>query len=278
MVLFSKFITRCHVKRSSSPCRSPPTSLPNPSAENICSRLSQIVEISEFKVDLFPDLISGNQNKKWVEELLDKSMKLLEVCSRTWDMVTQFKEQIRDVNCLLRRRKFDLRCETGIKKYNCFRKKMKKDAKLLIAGLKQADNMITSDASMAVDSDNNQLATVIKVVSKTVPVFESLLMYFGMPISKPSRWSILVSKLIHKGKGACEDQQEHGIMNDFEIIDLELQNLCKNGSSEQEKKMQIAKCRLERKAPQIECLETGLECMFRHLIRIRASLLNIISQ
>ncbi|KAL8211198.1 hypothetical protein R6Q57_005635 [Mikania cordata] len=273
MAIFSKFITRCHAKPSISPCRSPPTTLPNLSAQNICT---QIAEICKLKVDHLPDSISGNQNKKRVEELLDKPMKLLEVCSRTWDMVTQFKEQIRDVNCLLRRRKFDLRCETGIKKYNCFRKKMKKDAKLLIAGLKQADNMITSDASMAVDSDNNQLATVIKVVSKTVPVFESLLMYFGMPISKPSRWSMLVSKLIHKGSVACEDQQEHGMMNDFEIIDEELQNLCKNGSLEQVKKMQSAKCRLETQVSQIECLETGLECMFRHLIRISASMLNII--
>ncbi|KAL8240479.1 hypothetical protein R6Q59_013834 [Mikania micrantha] len=273
MFLSSKFRTTCQVRPISSPCRSPPATLPNPSAQNICT---QIAEICKLKVD--PDSISGNQNREWVEELLDKSMKLLEVCSRTWDMVTQFKERIRDVNCLLRRRKFDLRCETGIKKYNCFRKKMKKDAKLLIAGLKQADNMITSDASIAVNSDNNQLAAVIKVVSKTVPVFESLLLYFGMPISKPSRWSMLVSKLIHKGKVACEDQQEHGMMNDFQRIDEELQNLCKNGSSEQEKKMQIAKCRLETQVTQIDCLETRLECMFRHLIGICVCLLNIISQ
>ncbi|KAL8194092.1 hypothetical protein R6Q57_026334 [Mikania cordata] len=300
----SKSSTKGQVKSISLPCRTHPTTVrieqelntakiaaavaaSKPSAETICSGLSQLAELYKCLDDLLNlsatrVLVSGDQNTKWVEELVEESVNLLDVCGSIRDMVTQYKEHAKDLQCVLRRRKSDLGSEKSVIGYNCFRKKMKKDAKLLVGSLKQVDNMIASGGTVVVGSDNHQLAAVTKAVigvsETTVSVFESLLLFFSTPVSKPNRWSIVVSKLMHKGIVACEDQQEHAIVNEFEsVVDELLQMLCKNGSSTQQEKMQIAKCRLETLETQLECMETGLECMFRQLIRTRATLLNIMS-
>ncbi|KAI3798798.1 hypothetical protein L1987_34077 [Smallanthus sonchifolius] len=304
MVVSSKFSTKGQVKSISLPCRSHPTTLrieqelntvktaaaiaaSKPSAETICSGLSHLAELYKCMDDLLNlsatrVLISGEQNKKWVEELVEESVNFLDVCGSIRDMVTQIKEHVRDLQCVLRRRKCELSNEKSIINYNCFRKKMKKDVRLLVGSLKQVDNMITGGGgSVVVDSDNHLLAAVMKAVigvsETTVSVFESLLLFFSMPVSKPNRWSIVVSKLMHKGIVACEDQQEHGIVNEFASLNDALQSLCKNGSSTQAEKMQTAKCRLEIVETQLECMETKLECMFRRLIGTRATLLNIVS-
>lgn len=134
-------------------------------------------------------LISRHQNKKWVEELIDESVRFLDVCASIKDMVTQIKQHIIDLCCAIRRRKEDSNVENCISKYNSFRKKMKKDTKLLVANLKQVDNMMIVNGSVVVDSDNFHLTAVIKAVigvsEMTVSVFESLLSFFSMPISKP---------------------------------------------------------------------------------------------
>ncbi|GJV14337.1 BPS1, chloroplastic-like protein [Tanacetum coccineum] len=301
MALSSKFSTRSQVKSISLPCRSHPTTTrieqelneakaaatvaaSKPSAETICRGLSQLIELYKCMDDLLNSssvnvLVSRQQNKKWVEELIEESVTFLDVCGSIRDLVIEMKDHTRDIMCALRRRKGDLSVENSVTKYNFLRKKMRKDVKMLVGSLKQVDNMVTDGGSMLVDSDN-QLVAVIKAIigvsEVTVSVFESLLLLFSVPISKPNKWSIVVSKLIHKGMVACEDQQ--GILNEFEIIDDALQTVCKYESANQGDKMQIAKCRLERLETQLECMETRLECMFRRLIRTRASLLNIISQ
>ncbi|KAJ9541070.1 hypothetical protein OSB04_027576 [Centaurea solstitialis] len=275
MAVSSKVSFRCQAKSISLPCRSHPSTLrieqelnaaktnavvAKLSAETICGGLSQLTVLYECMDDLLNSsatrvLIARQQNMKLVEDLVDESMKFLDVCGSIRDMVSQMKEHIRDLQCALRRRKGELSSEKSVTKYNCFRKKMNKDVKGLVASLKQVDNNTT-----VVDSDDHHLAAVIKAV-------------IG-----PNRLSLVVSKLIHKGMVACEEQQEQGVLNEFDSIDAALQTLSKYESSTQSDKTQIAKCRLERLEAQLECMESRLECMFRHLIRSRATLLNIISQ
>ncbi|KAL4577749.1 hypothetical protein LXL04_013862 [Taraxacum kok-saghyz] len=296
MAVSSKVSTRCQVKSISLPCRSHPTTIKIeqqlnaakldaaaatlPSAHTVCNGLSQITELHKSMDDLLNSSttqvsISRQQNKKWVEELIDESVKLLDVCGNTREIVAQIKEHITDVNRALRRRRNG---ETN-GDYSSFRRKMKKDVKRLVASLKEVDNTIGGESTMVVDSNHYQLAAVMKAVvgvsEMTVAIFESLLLFLVMPVSKPKRWSFVVSKLIHKGMVACDDQQEHGILNELESIDAGLQALCKDGSSE---KMQTAKCRLEIVETQLDCIESKLESIFRRLIGTRTSLLNIMSQ
>ncbi|GJV14342.1 BPS1, chloroplastic-like protein [Tanacetum coccineum] len=301
MAAASKSSIKSQTKSISLPCRPHPTTLQiaellnkikttsaeATSAETICSCLSQMTTLYKCMNDLLStqttqNLMSLEQDEKWVDQLVDESAKVLDICSNIRDMLSEIKDNSRDLYSSLRRRKGDSRVENSITKYNCFRKKMKKDVKELVASLKQVENMVTGFGSMDVDSDNHKLTAVIRAVAGvseiTILVLESLLMFFSFPVSKPNRWSVLVSKLTHKGRVACENQQEQEFVNELENIDASLKVLCKYDSASGMRNVQIVKCRLERLEAEIESMENALECVFRCLLQTRVSLLNIISQ
>ncbi|KAL6345250.1 hypothetical protein AAG906_015733 [Vitis piasezkii] len=86
----------------------------------------------------------------------------------------------------------------------------------------------------------------------SISIFQSLVL-LSTPVLKPklSRWS-LVSKFMHKGAVSCEENAEN--MKELESVEFSLGAI----SSEEAK-------------------YKGLECMYRRLVKTRASLLNIIS-
>ncbi|KAM0067770.1 hypothetical protein Hdeb2414_s0002g00065231 [Helianthus debilis subsp. tardiflorus] len=141
------------------------------SAGAICSGLSQLSRLYKCMDDLLTSsntqvMMSCEQNKKWVDEFVDESVKFLDVCGGISDMMSEIKGHYKDLLCSLRRRKGELSVENSIMKYSCFRKKMKKDIKRLTGSLKQVDNINNGGGSMVVksESDNHQLAAVIKAV------------------------------------------------------------------------------------------------------------------
>ncbi|KAL4577750.1 hypothetical protein LXL04_013863 [Taraxacum kok-saghyz] len=293
MAAASRSSIKCPTKSISFPSRSHPTTLqieemlnnikvmPVASIDTIYNGLSQLTGLYECMGDLLSSssthiLMSRQQNKKWVDEVMEESVMLLDVCGGISDMLSEIKDHSRDLLCALRKRKGDLSIQNSIAKYNCFRKKMKKDVKKLVGSLKQIRG-----GAVVVDSDDHQLAAVTRavtgVVDMTISVFSSFLKFLSVPILKPNnRWSIVVSKLMHKGmQVACETQQEHGILNELEGVDAALQRLCKFGSLCEGRNVEGAQCRLEKLGGQIEKMDCGFECVFRCLIRTRASLLNI---
>ncbi|KAL3591858.1 hypothetical protein D5086_010498 [Populus alba] len=169
------------------------------------------------------------------------------------------------------RRKGDSSIESSVAAFNCFRKKMKKDTKKLIASLKQMDSKL--EASSLLDQDQH-LSAVIRVIREVnvinCSIFQSLLVFLSTS-SKPkqSRWS-LVSKLMHKGVIACEEKQEN--VNEIETVDAALSQVSDS------EKVKIAQKRLETLEMSIDDLENCLERLSRPLIKSRATLLNIISQ
>ncbi|XP_071739144.1 uncharacterized protein [Rutidosis leptorrhynchoides] len=298
MATTSQFSFKKQTKSLSLPCRSHPTTFQIEELldqmkttasmsfkEGNCYSLLMLTRLYKCMDSLMNSsttqvLMSNRQNKKWVDELVDESANFLDICGIIREMLSEFKDQSSDLQCALRRRKGDIMfIEKSITKYNCFRKKMKKDVKRLIARLKH--NMITNGGSVYIDQDNLHLAAVMKAIigvsEMNVVVFESLLMFLCGPVSRPNKWSIVVSKLMKKGMVACEGQQEQGVVNEFEKTDVALQMLCKNEKSSELGNFQIAQCRLERLGVQIENMESGLECAFRYLVRNRVTLLNIIS-
>ncbi|KAD5960769.1 hypothetical protein E3N88_12241 [Mikania micrantha] len=302
MVAVSKFSIKIQPKSISLPCRSHPTTYEieellskiktaieeASSVEAICNNLSHLTGLYKCMNDLLTSsktqvLLSNEENKKWVDELVDESVRFLDICGSIRDMLSEIKDHSRDLLCALRRRKGDhVTIENSIMKYNCFRKNLRKRVRGLSASLKQADNF-SGGGSVVVGNDNHQLAAVIRAVvgvsEMTILVFESLLMFLCVPVSKPRRWSIVVSKLMHKEMVACEDQKEnHVAVNEFESIDAALRILCKYGSYGSIGNVQIAQCRLERLGAQIESMESRLELMFRFLVRTQVLLLNIVSQ
>ncbi|KAM3362920.1 hypothetical protein P3S68_017774 [Capsicum galapagoense] len=208
--------------------------------------------------------LSECQNKRWVDEILDKSVRFLDICGTTRDLVSQFKENIKDVQSLLRRRKGDL----SITSYTSFRKKMKKDAKNLVSALKKLDH----EEVVAVMEVDQLVSVVIRVLREVttigISVFQMVLVFLSAPISRPiSKWS-LVSRLINKG------YQDN--VNEIESVDVALSSLSKCGPNEMEK-IQFVQSKLETVEAHFECIENGLDNIFRCLIRSRSTLLNVVS-
>ncbi|CAK7355598.1 unnamed protein product [Dovyalis caffra] len=168
-------------------------------------------------------------------------------------------------------RKGDSSIESSVATFTCVRKKMKRNAKMLIASLKQMDNKLV--ASPLLDQ-GHQLSAVIRMIREVdvmnCSIFQSLLLFL-LTSSKPkqSRWS-LVSKLMHKGIIACEEKQEN--RNELETVDAALSEV-----SDSEKKKTAHK-KLEASMISIEDVENFLERLFRPSIKTGASLFNIISQ
>lgn len=254
-----------------------------PMEKSIREGLAVVYKCKEelLNLPLTRQALSQHQNEKWVNELLDGSVRFLDICGRARDMVSEVKEQIRDLQCTLRRRKGESCIESNVSDYICFRKKIKKDAKRLIADMNQMDNI--SGHPPVGGLDHHIIAVIrllVAVGEMTASIFESMLLFFSASISKPkpTRWS-MVSKLIQKGTSTCEDHQEGITVNELECADVALLNLCKNGSlsTNEGDKFEIAQSRLESIENQIENIDSGLECIFRCLIGTRASMLNILS-
>lgn len=237
------------------------------SGPSICSSLSGF----ELLYNSLDDLLTMgstqqvlSQNGKPVDELLEESVKLLDVCGMLNDVVSQIKEHVQSLQSALRRRKGDSTLENNINSYVSYRRKMKKDVKKLISSLKHMENGIGAP----LDQEDIHLTAVIRVLREvnvlTSSLFQSVLTFLSPSGSKQSKWS-LVSRLMHKGAVGCET------VNELENVDVLL--LSKNDAVEK-----VTQQRLKELEISIEGIEKGLESVFRRLIRTRASLLNIISQ
>ncbi|OAY57629.1 uncharacterized protein LOC110610152 [Manihot esculenta] len=262
------------------------TSLAN--AETIHAGLSSLGEIYRCIEDLLnltstQQALAQQQEEKWVGDMLDDLIRYLDVCSFTIDAISLMKESVRDLQSALRRYKGggDSSIENNINAYILCRKKMKKETAKSLASLKQKDS-ISAEPSLLTANDH-YLSAVVKALREaswiTISIFSSLFLFLSVPVLKPkhSKWSLL-SKLVHKRSAvACEGQPEK--MNELENVDLALTNLLVTSPSKdlEPQKIEGAQKMLETLDISIHEFENELECLFRHLIHTRVSLLNILS-
>ncbi|KAJ1378707.1 hypothetical protein SESBI_47560 [Sesbania bispinosa] len=222
-------------------------------------------------------VISHHRGEKCVEEVLDGSVRILDICGVTRDTMLQIKENVEALHSALRRRKGDSSVERSVAEYKFFTKKMKKNANKLITSLKQMDSKF--GVSPLLDLDHH-LAAVIRVLREVIvmnlSVFQLVLSFLTVSSSKSkaTKW-LLVAKWMHKGVMPCEDNSEN--VNELQCVEAALNTLLNEGSNGSEK-LQAAHERLEAMENAIESVENGLERVYRRMIKTRASLLNIISQ
>ncbi|KAG4163312.1 hypothetical protein ERO13_D01G164500v2 [Gossypium hirsutum] len=181
--------------------------------------------------------LAQDQQRKSVEQVLDASLVLLDVCGTAKDALLQIKECTKELQSVLRRRRGEVEgFGDEVRKYLTSKKEVRKAISKAFKNLKHMDNKL-----MSKDGETGSVISTLKqVVAATMGVLQSLLSFISGPEAS-SRWS-LVSKLMH--------QKRH-----VENVQNELQNseLC------------------------IQDLEEGLESFFRRLIKARVTVLNIVN-
>lgn len=293
---------RHHVRSISMPCRSNPnipkseeelrklriwreSSSFTSKAKNVCVGLEGLLELYKCVEDLLqlPMTQQGliyHKNEKWVDDILDGSIRLLDICGTTKDILSQMKENVRDFRSALRRRGGggggESCKEKKVDNYISCRKKMNKCINKYVGDLKIFYRKLVSSPLDVLDQNhlNNHLEMVIRVLREvravTVSIFQYSLLSF-MSETKTTKWSF-VSKFIQKGKVRCVDENDV-----VECVDVALRSLFRRVLSEDNevKNVEIVQYRLEELEASIEGVEAGLECVSRRLIQTRVSLLNI---
>ncbi|KAJ8647154.1 hypothetical protein MRB53_000177 [Persea americana] len=225
-----------------------------------------------LQLPLTQQAIAHHRHEKWVEEVLDGSVRLLDVCGATREILSSIKERVQAARFAFRRRS-SLEVNTYIRS----RKKAKKDVTKLLGALKQMDNKFATPPLL--DQDQH-LSMVVKIVRElrtvTISVIQATLSFLSASRSRPSKWS-LVSKLMHKGLVAREGETNQ--MNEFENADVALSALSQHmlDKNAEVERIQTAQNHLGALELGVVDVEARLECVFRRLIQIRVSLLNILS-
>ncbi|KAE9612915.1 hypothetical protein Lal_00027418 [Lupinus albus] len=254
--------------------------------EKICYGLSGLGELYKcvedlLKLPLTQQALGQYQSEKWVDELLEYPVRFLDILGETRDAIMSMKGGVIKLQSALRRRKIgDLGMETHISSYWSLRRNMRKECTKSMLSLRQIDQSF--EASTPFDLDHH-LSSIVRVLREaswiTTSIFQSLVVFLSSPIFRSrhkSKWSF-VSRVVQKGLLVCNNQHEN--INELEKVDLTLSRMVMDSPSKdfEAEKIQSAHRELEAVVLVIEVLESGLDCLFKHLINTRVSFLNILS-
>ncbi|KAK9690634.1 hypothetical protein RND81_09G142100 [Saponaria officinalis] len=206
--------------------------------------------------------LSQNQNAKWVDEVLDGSLRLLDICSASRDALQQSRERLGDVQSALRRRcSGELSIVSEAVEYLNTRRVVKKAIKKCLKNLKiETEQKDEAHATIHLMKD---------VQALTADTLKSLMSYIVG--SQKSGWSA-VTKMIKKNtnKETCTSE--------FDDVDATLNSLiCQKKSGISSSQVENLMSQTFKLDSEIQDLDESLECLFRDLVKSRATLLNIFS-
>ncbi|KMT01269.1 hypothetical protein BVRB_9g212870 [Beta vulgaris subsp. vulgaris] len=221
-------------------------------------------------------------NARCIDELLDGSLRLLDVCGIVKDVVSQVKEQTQKMQSSLRRRSnAELSIGDEIVGYVNMRKKTKPMMKRCTKDVKGMMKKITCQKGG--DHENVVMVSVLKEVEGvTAEIFESLLDAISGSkaqfYKRGASLSLVMCKLIMYQSEAFEKEEEEVSKNEFEDVDSTLSSLiitqkkrsCLNVLQAENLRRQLVKL-----DSTIQDLDEILEGLFRCLVKTRATLLNI---
>ncbi|XP_021816090.1 uncharacterized protein LOC110758521 [Prunus avium] len=259
-------------------CRLRSSEATSASSSSISHKLSGLQDLHDcvdrlLQLPLTQQALAQVQNEKWANELLDGSLRLLDVSSSAKDALLQTKECVQDLQSIMRRRRGSESgaLTTEVRKYLTSRKMVKKAIQKAMKNLKGTENRSTFSSLNKDDETFSVVSKLREVEAITLAVFESLLSFISGPKSQPSSWS-LVSKMMQSKKVACEEATE---INEFAEVDAALNSLIRHKASKPS--ADDAHNQLDQLESCIQDQEEGLECLFRQMIKTRVSLLNILN-
>ncbi|GMI68243.1 hypothetical protein like AT4G35660 [Hibiscus trionum] len=249
--------------------------------ETICAGFTRLAKLYNnieevIRSPFTHQALHHRQNVEPVEEALNDSVGLLDACGTARDLITMMKEQVQDLQSALRRRGRVSSIGNDIHAYISFRKTLKKDIAKSLRILKRLES--NNNVALPLFDVDCHLLRVVKSLKKSnavaISMFRSLLSFLSMPVmkTKAGGWS-LISKLIPV---AADRNQK--LFNEVGAVDFTLYAL-RGRARKNDAKFDagVELMRLETLCATIEGLEEGLDLLFRCLIKLRVSLLNILT-
>ncbi|KAJ4963867.1 hypothetical protein NE237_023806 [Protea cynaroides] len=215
-------------------------------------------------------LLIHHRHEKWVDQVAEGSLRILDICATTRDVLLLVRDHLQDLQSAFRRRSVVSGLENKINTSNFSRKKMKKEMLKCLQSLKQMK-------SNYVPSPVSNLSVVVDVIQQvqvtTISILDSLLSFMSMSRVKASsnRRSFIFKIMPVKRVASAPEENVMGGMvrldTAFSVLHGNNFNLCDKTATKQ----------LEMWKKGIEDLEVELEYMFKRLIQTRVSLLNILN-
>ncbi|CAN0918986.1 hypothetical protein LINGRAHAP2_LOCUS31189 [Linum grandiflorum] len=245
-------------------------------SSSICNALSGLEEVYICLEELLnmsstQEALARGLNGKCLDELMDGSVKLLETCEVSKDVMSKLKEEVAALQSAIRRRRnkgSSLEFESSVSSYVSLRKKARKDAKKLAATLKQMDN-----GKVQISEDDAFIRVIREVNAVSGGVMQSVLAFVSSPLVKQGKqsgkWGI-VCKIVKGTSSSAVGCEEN--VNEIKSADAAAFSLY------DEKKELVQRELLGDVEGKFEDVEKRLESVFRKMIKSRASLLNILSQ
>ncbi|OMO72188.1 hypothetical protein COLO4_27786 [Corchorus olitorius] len=244
-------------------------------SSSIGQQLNGVQDLHEYvdmllQLPLTQQALAQEQQRKSVEELLDGSLVLLDVCNTAKDALLQTKECTQELQSILRRRRGVEGLAIEVRNYLISRKAVKK---AICKALKSLKHLESKQTISSINKDGEIINILREVEAVTCSVLESLLSFVSGPESesKLSRWS-LVSKLMHQKKVTSEEDEEN--TNEIANVEATLRSFVK---SQNIKHVENLQNELQNSESCIQDLEEGLESLFRRMIKARVTVLNVLN-
>ncbi|KAJ1393637.1 hypothetical protein SESBI_34821 [Sesbania bispinosa] len=224
---------------------------------------------------LTQEVLVQERQEKWVDELLEGSLRLLDVCTVAKDALLHTKECARELQSIMRRKRGgEVEVTAEVRKFLASRKVVKK------AILKALENLKATVKKGKVSPSNKDhqtttLACLLKDVEViTLSILESLLIFISGPAqSKSSNYWSLVSKLMHNKKVSSTQEADQ---NEFSNVDAALQSFVFHMTRKSDN-INHLQSQLENLESVIQDFVEALEILFKRFIKIRVFLLNILN-
>ncbi|XP_073120973.1 uncharacterized protein [Henckelia pumila] len=241
------------------------------------SNLARLVNLQDglknlIQIPTIQQALSYNQLGTRINEILEGSLRLVDLCGFSREVVCLTKESVHDLESSIRRNRGETATANDIKSYLASRKRINKAVDKYIKNLKSFNQNST-----ALLEEDNALKTIVIVLKEmeaiSFSVLKSVLLLLSGANERSNQrsWPFLSKFTQKKNQAYSETNEECGSEDLFNLHVRSSMKLTDNSA------VQNILKKLKESEMIIHQLEEGLEALFRSLLKTRVSLLNILS-